>query len=124
MFKGLGNLFSMMKQAQQLSGQIGGLKEELQGQKVTGSAGGGLVQVEASGLGEVLNCKIDPSLFKEQDRELLEDMITAAVNQALMKAKQLHQDAMKKLASGMNLPGLDEALNKITQGDGAEENAE
>lgn len=116
MFKGIGNLFNVMKQAQQLTGQMNGLKEELQGQIVSGTAGGGLVEIEASGLGEVLRCKIDPTLIAQQDRELLEDLVTSAVNQALAKAKQLHQEAMKKLAGGLNMPGLDEALAKMTEG--------
>ncbi len=83
------------------------------GARPTGSAGGGLVEVEVNGLSEVLNCRIDPSFDAAADREMLEDLVAAAVNQALEKAKQLHAEAIKSLAG--NMPGLEEAMGKLTQ---------
>ena len=83
MLKGLGNLASLMKQAQEVSGRMQGLAEELRAKRVVGSAGGGLVEIEASGASEVLACRIDPSLLKESEKELLEDLIATAINQAL-----------------------------------------
>jgi hypothetical protein len=115
-FSGLGNLGSFLKQAQSLGGRLEALTQDLKGRRATGSAGGGLVEIEVNGLGEVLGCRIDPKLFEQGDRELIEDLVRGAVNQALAKGKQLHAEAMKSLAGDMPLPGLDEALAKLTGG--------
>jgi nucleoid-associated protein EbfC len=112
MFKGLGNLAGMLKQAQQMGGRLQALNDDLKAQRATGSAGAGMVTVEVSGVGEVLTCRIDPSIVG--DRELIEDLVPAAVNQALAKAKQLHAEAMKSMAVGLELPGLNEMLSQVT----------
>jgi DNA-binding YbaB/EbfC family protein len=112
--KGIGNLASMLKQAQEIGSRMQGVAEELKGRKAVGSAGGGLVEVEVNGLSEVLKCRIDPSLMQLSDRELLEDLVAAATNQALEKAKQLHAEALKSLTGNMDLPGLQEAMGKLT----------
>lgn len=116
MFKGLSNFASMLKQAQQLGGKLQGLNEELKNKRATGTAGGGLVEVEVNGLGQMLRLSVDPSLIERKDRELIEDLVPAAVNQALTKAKELHAEAMQAMTGDMNLPGLDEALQKFTGG--------
>jgi DNA-binding YbaB/EbfC family protein len=113
-FGSLGNLGTLLKQARQIEGRLAGVGDELRSQKATGTAGGGLVELEVNGLEEVLRCKIDPSLIAQGDRELIEDLVCAAANQAIAKAKQLHADAMKNLAGGFNVPGLDEALAKLS----------
>jgi DNA-binding YbaB/EbfC family protein len=113
-FSGLGNLGSFLKQAQSLGGRLEVLTQELKSRRATGNAGGGLVEIEVNGLGEVLGCRIDPKLFEQGDRELIEDLVRGAINQALNKGKQLHAEAMKSLAGNMPLPGLDEALAKLT----------
>jgi nucleoid-associated protein EbfC len=116
-FKGLGNLAnlgSMLKQAQQMGSKLQGITEQLKTQRATGSAGGGMVTVEVSGVGEVLKCRIDPSLVTAGDRELIEDLLPAAINQALAKAKELHAEAVRSLTSGMNVPGLDEMMSQFT----------
>ena len=87
MFKGLANLGALLKQAQQLGGQMGQLTEEMKKRRVTGTAGGGMVEIEVNGLMEVLRCRIDPQLFAQNDRELIEDLVVAAVNQAIGKGK-------------------------------------
>lgn len=112
---------SLMKQAQTIGGKLQTVNDELKTRRATGSAGGGLVELEVNGLGEVLRCRIDPSLLQRGDREMLEDLIAAAANDAAGKAKALHMDAVKGLAGGMELPGLNEALAKLT---GAEEEDE
>lgn len=114
MLKGLGNLASMMKQAQEVGERLQSLGQELKGQKVVGQAGGGMVEVEVNGAMEVLACRIDPTLWAQQDKELVEDLLTSAVNQAIAKARELHAEAMQKAAGGMQLPGLEEALSKLT----------
>lgn len=117
---GLGNLGSMLKQAQEMGSKMKGLNEELKGRRVTGSSGGGMVEVEANGIGEILSVRIDPVLFEQKDAEMIEDLIPAAVNQAVAKTKQLHADAMGAMTSGLNLPGLDEALAGMTGGAAAD----
>ena len=116
MFGSLGNLGSLLKQAQQISGRLEGLNAELRSQRAKGAAGGGLVEIEVNGLNEVLGCRIDPSLLVQNDCELLEDLVREATNQAISKSRQLHAEAMKSLAGGMELPGLDDALSKLSGG--------
>lgn len=120
MFKGLGNLAnlgSILKQAQQMGSKLGQVTEELKARRATGSSGGGLVTVEVNGVGEVLACRIDPSLSTSGDRELIEDLLPAAINEALAKSKQMHSEAMKSLAEGLNLPGMDAMLAQLSGGE-------
>jgi DNA-binding YbaB/EbfC family protein len=125
MFKGLSNLGTILKQAQQIGGQMNKLSEEMKNRRVTGNSGGGMVEIEVNGLMEVLRCKIDPQLLAQGDREFLEDLVVAAVNQAISKGKQMHAEAMRELTGGIPLPGLEEALGKFTgmidSGEGKEE---
>jgi DNA-binding YbaB/EbfC family protein len=114
MLKGLGNLASIMKTAQQMGGKIQEINEDLKNQRAIGSAGGGMVEVETNGLGEVLRVKIDPKLFEDGEREMVEDLLPAAVNQAAAKAKQLHAEAMQSMTEGLNMPGLSDALSQFT----------
>jgi nucleoid-associated protein EbfC len=114
--KGLGNLANLpalIKQAQEMGGKLQQINAELKTKKVTGAAGGGLVEVDANGLGEAIAVRIDPSLIEKQDRELLEDLLPAAFNAAQQKAKELHAQSMQSIAGGMNLPGLSDALGGL-----------
>ena len=114
MLKGLGNLAnlgSLMKQAQQMGTRLQSLTEELKTKRVSGSSGGGMITVDANGVGEVLACRIDPSV--ENDREMIEDLLPAAVNQALEKARQLHAEAMRGLTGGLDMSGLNDALTQL-----------
>ena len=110
MLKNLANLASIMRQAQQMGGQMQEVAQQLRGQRVSGSAGGGMVEVEANGLGEVLQVRIDAKL---EDREMIEDLLPAAVNQALNKAKQLHMESMQSMTEGLEIPGLSDALAQM-----------
>ena len=114
MFQGLGNLGSIWKQAGELSGKLEKLGDELKSRRTSGTSGGGMVEIEINGALEVLHCKIDPQLIAQGDRELLEDLLVAAMNQALAKGKQLHADALKGITGGLQLPGMREALEKIS----------
>ena len=116
MFKQLGNIASLMKQAQQMTGRMQEVNDQLRGERVEGSSGGGMVTVQANGLGEALRVSIDPGLFESGDREMIEELLPAAINDAVAKAKQLHADAMKSMTSDMNLPGLDDALDRFVGG--------
>ena len=116
MLKGLGNLANLgniMKQAQEMDSKMRQLNEERKAKRVVGNAGGGLVEVEANGLGEVLTVRIDPSLVEKQDRELLEDLLPAAFNAAQQKAQQLYAEQMQQLTGGLNVPGLSDALSQL-----------
>jgi DNA-binding YbaB/EbfC family protein len=111
--KGLGNIAELMKQAQQMGSRMQEINESLKSKTIEGTAGGGMITVEINGLTEVLRCTIEPKLIEQQDREMIEDLLVAATNQAITRAKQLHADSMKDLAGGFNLPGLDEALGQL-----------
>jgi hypothetical protein len=115
MFKGLGNLGSLLKQAQEVGGRLRSLNDELKKRHVVGRAGAGLIEVEANGVGEILRVTVDPGLIERRDREMLEDLLPAAVNQALAKAKELHADSLRELTGGMNLPPLDDLMSKIQE---------
>ena len=120
MFKGLSNLAnvgSMLKQAQEMGSRMKALTEELKTKRVTGSAGGGMVEVDATGAGEILAVRIDPALFSKGDQEMIEDLLPAAVNQALEKGRQLHAEAMKGMTGDINLPGLSDALADLAGGE-------
>ena len=73
--------------------------------------------LSVNGLGEVLACRIDPSLIASGDRELIEDLLPAAINEAVAKSKAMHAEAMKSMAEGMNVPGLDGMLAQLAGGD-------
>ena len=116
MFKGLSslaNLPALLKQAQEMGGKLEQLTAELKIKRVTGAAGGGMVEVDLNGLGEALAVRIDPTLVEKQDRELLEDLLPAAINAARLKAKELHAESMQQLTGGMPIPGLADALGSL-----------
>jgi DNA-binding YbaB/EbfC family protein len=116
MLGSLGNLAALVKQAQQIGGRLDDLNQQLKSRRATGSSGGGLVEIEVNAVGEMLACKIDPTLIAEGDQEMLEDLIRGAANQALAKGRELHAEAMRTLAGGLQLPGMDEALKKLMSG--------
>lgn len=80
------------------------LQEEAGSKTIEATAGGGMVTVKANGRQEILSIKIDPSVVDPNDIEMLQDLITAAVNEALRKSQELMKDEMSKLTSGMGLP--------------------
>lgn len=98
------NLVGMMKQAQELQGRMAEMQAELAETKVEGISGGGLVTVTLTGKGEMAGIKIDPSLIKPEEAEILEDLITAAHNDAKAKVEEMMQEKMKGLTGGLPLP--------------------
>ncbi len=98
------NLGNLMKQAQQMQTRMGELQARLAEIEVGGAAGGGMVQVTVTGKGDVRRVKIDPSLAKPDDIEVLEDLLVAACNDAKGKAEALMAEEMQKLTGGLNLP--------------------
>ena len=105
-----------MKEAQQLGGKLQSMRDELRSRRATGAAGGGMVKIEVNGLQEVVRCQIEEKLFEQKDRELVEDLLVAAINDAAAKARTLQADAMKSVTGGIELPGLNEALAGLTGG--------
>jgi len=112
-FKGIANLGALLKQAQQMGGRMQEMSEQLKHQRATGSAGGGMVEIEVNGMAEVLKCRIEPRLIADGDRELIEDLVVTAVNAAIAKTKQMHAEAVQSMTGGLSLPGMDEALEKL-----------
>ena len=99
--KGLGNL---LKQAQKVQEEMAKIQEDLAQKKVEATSGGGMVTVEVNGQQEILSVKIDPEVIKPDDREMLEDLVLAAVNEGMRKAKDLIKEEMAKVAGGLSLP--------------------
>lgn len=124
MFKGIGglaNIGAVIKQAQQMGGRLKTLNNELRAKRATGSAGGGLIEVDVNGLAEVLAVRIDQTLLDKGDKEMIEDLLPTAFNAAHQKAKELHAEAMQSMTSELNLPGLSEALNQLGAGEAEKE---
>ncbi|MBK7904961.1 MAG: YbaB/EbfC family nucleoid-associated protein [Gemmatimonadetes bacterium] len=96
----------MMQQAQQMQGKLQEVQEGLGRLTVTGSAGGGLVTVEADGRGAVKRVSIDPKVVNPADVEMLEDLIVVALQESQKKAKDAADEEMKKVAGGLGLGGL------------------
>ncbi len=97
---------NLLKQAQQVQEEIQRVKQELSGLKVTGTSGGGMVTVTANGKQQILSVKIDTETIKLEDKEMLEDLIVAAVNQALDRSQSLANEQLSKVTGGIlsNLP--------------------
>jgi DNA-binding YbaB/EbfC family protein len=102
----MANIGKLMKQAQQMQAKMAELQEELAKMEFEVSSGGGMVTVKMNGQQEVLGITIDDEVFKEGDKEMLEDLIVAAVNEARQKAAETAQEQMSQLTGGMNMPGL------------------
>ena len=100
------NMGQIMKQAQKFQTKMAKLQEELSDKTVEASAGGGMVTVVANGGQDVLSIRIDPEVVDRDDVEMLQDLIMAAVNDALNKAKAMMNEEMGQLTKGMNIPGM------------------
>lgn len=100
----LGDLMGMMKQAKQLQEKMQTVQEEIAAMSVDGAAGGGLVSVVTNGKGELRSIRIDPSLLKPEEVEILEDLIVAALGDARGKAEAAVAEKMQAMAGGLNLP--------------------
>lgn len=100
---GLGN---MMKQVQKVAEQTQQLEEELAGQRVEASSGGGVVKAVCNGRGELLEIKIDPEAVDPDDVEMLEDLVVSAVRETYEKSNQIREERVKDLTGGLNIPGL------------------
>ncbi len=98
------NIGDMMKQAKEMQSRMTEAQERIGATEATGVSGGGLVKVTVSGKGEMHGVSIDPSLVAPDEREILEDLIVAAHNDARAKVEALVQEEMSKVTGGMGLP--------------------
>jgi len=101
--KGMGK---MMKQAQKLQSKMVKLQDEMAAKSVEATAGGGMVSVVANGKQQILSIKIEQEVVDPEDVEMLQDLVMAAVNDALVKSQEMVSEEMGKLTGGLNIPGL------------------
>lgn len=101
------DMAKLLRQFQKMQGDIKKIQKEIAKEKVTGSSGGGMVEVTINGKLEVIDIEIEKKLMEEKDVEMLEDLILAAVNKAILKAQQLAKEKMGQLAGGLNIPGME-----------------
>ncbi|CAO80351.1 YbaB/EbfC family nucleoid-associated protein [Candidatus Cloacimonas acidaminovorans] len=106
MLPGGKNMQQLMKQAQKMQAEIMKQQEELANTVFSASSGGGMVTVEMNGQFEVVSLKIDPQVVDPEDVEMLEDLITAAVQEVLNKVNEASSSVMSKVTGGINIPGL------------------
>lgn len=104
--KNMRNMGSMMKQAQKLQKKMLAMQEELKEKTVEAAAGGGMVKVVANGSQKIESIAIEKEVVDPEDIEMLQDLILAAVNDALNKSQEMVSSQMSKLTGGMNIPGL------------------
>lgn len=104
--KGLPNMGNLLKKAQELQEKMTKLQEELGEKTVEASAGGGMVTVVANGKQEIVSITIDPEVVDSNDIEMLQDLVLAAVNDALFQAKRMISEEMSQLTGGVNIPGI------------------
>ena len=101
---GLGDMAKMMKQAQEVQAKMAQLQDDLDTMTVTGESGAGLVKATATAKGELKGLDIDPSIFNGDDKEVVEDLILAAIKDAQARANERAQAEMAKLTDGLGLP--------------------
>ena len=104
--KGTPNMGQIMKQAQQFQAKMAKMQEEVGNRTAEASAGGGMVSVVANGKQEIISVHIDKEVIDPDDAEMLQDLIMAAVNDALSRARDMMNEEMGKLTKGLNIPGM------------------
>lgn len=102
----MANIAKLMKQAQEMQAKMAQVQEELARKEVEGSSGGGMVKVRMNGQQEVLSVVFDPEVFGEGDKEMLEDLVVAAINEARRLALDLAKEEMSKITGGLPIPGM------------------
>ncbi|MFH0781808.1 MAG: YbaB/EbfC family nucleoid-associated protein [Pseudomonadota bacterium] len=100
------DLNNIMQQAKVMQEKMAKIQQDLAKKTITGSAGGGMVLVTVNGQGDVLSAAIEKAVIDANEAEMLQDLIVAATNDALRKAKELSKQELAQLTGGLNLPGL------------------
>jgi nucleoid-associated protein EbfC len=106
MAQGIAGMSDLLKQAQEMQGRIAKIQEELGQKTVQGSAGGGMVRVTVNGQFNLTTVKIEPSVINVEEKEMLEDLLMAAVNDGMRKAREMVSAEMSKVTGGFKIPGL------------------
>ncbi len=106
MLKGLGNLQGILRQALDVKNKIDALKDVLANERVEASSGGGMVKVVMTGKFEIESLKIDPEIINKDEPEMLETLVSAAINEAVRRTQDLVKTKMAELTGGMDIPGL------------------
>lgn len=105
-FGNMGNLNGMMKQAKKAMESLQKVQDELAGERIEVSAGGGMVTAAVTGMGEFIEIKIAPQVVDPDDVEMLEDLVTSAIKEALSNANKIKEERMGALTGGLNIPGM------------------
>lgn len=106
MAQGIGGMGNLLKQAQEMQSRMAKIQEELAQKTVDGSSGGGMVQVTVNGQLALTAIKIDPTVINSEEKDMLEDLVLAAVNDGMRKAREMASAEMSKLTGGFKIPGL------------------
>ena len=106
MAKGLGGMGNLFKQAQEIQARLAQVQEDLARRTVEASSGGGMVQVKVNGRLEFSLIKVDPAVVNPEEKDMLEDLILAAVNEGLRRAREMASEEMSKVTGGFKIPGL------------------
>lgn len=102
----MSNMTDIFKQAQALQSKLADLQAQAEKKTAEASSGGGMVTAVVNGKLQILSIRIEPQVFTSGDREMLEDLVVAAVNEAIRKVQQLMADAMSEVTGGFKIPGL------------------
>jgi len=100
------DLGALFKQAQEMQSKMAEVQRDLADKRVDVSTGGGMVKITANGINEIISVHIDDELINMKDREVLEDLITGAINEVHRKVKDMAQEEMTQLTGGVKIPGL------------------
>jgi len=103
---GIGDMGNLFKQAQEVQAKLAQIQEEMAQKTVEASSGGGMVRVSVNGQFVLSSIKIDPTVVNPQETEMLEDLIRAAVNEGVRRAREMVSEEMGKLTGGLKIPGL------------------
>jgi DNA-binding YbaB/EbfC family protein len=106
MAQGLGAMGDLLKQAQEMQARIAKIQDELGQKTVIGSAGGGMVEVTVNGKFNLVAIRIEPAVINVTEKDMLEDLILAAVNDGMRKARDMVSSEMSKITGGFKIPGL------------------
>lgn len=101
-----GGMQGMLKQVQKMQAEMQRVQNELENMTVTEEAGGGMIKATATGANKIVSVEIDPQVIKSEEKDILEDLVVAAVNKALESAKKMSEEEMAKVTKGMMPPGL------------------
>lgn len=112
MLKEMAALASFLRNAQEIGDRLNAVVAQLKNERIEGSAGAGLVTVEVNGLGEATRVAIDPRLINPDDKDLLEELLTGAMRDAIQKARERHMSLLSEITGGLPVPGI-EQLSKF-----------